>query len=86
MYHHMITLVTLVSTVSPSALKWNPVETATDVPPAVFPFTAHPDLKIPHFADARPVEFFQLFFGNDTMELLVQETNRSGNKQVSKLS
>ena len=47
MYHHMITLVTLVSTVSPSALKWNPIETATDVPPAVFSFTTHAGLKIP---------------------------------------
>ena len=75
----MITLVTLISTASPSALKWNPVETAADVPPAVFPFTAHPGLKIPLSADARPVEFFQLFFGNDTMELLVEETNRSVN-------
>ena len=63
----MIILVTLVSTVSPSALKWNPVETATDVPPAVFPFTTHAGFKNTTLADARPVKFFQLFFGNDTM-------------------
>ena len=29
---------------------------------------------------ARPVEFFQLFLGDDTTELLVEETNRSVNK------
>ena len=75
----MITLVILTYTVSQSALKWNAVETATDVPPAVFPFTAQPGLKIPLSADARPFEFFQLFFGDDTMELLVEETNRSVN-------
>ena len=78
----MITLVTLASTEFQTALKGNAVETATDVPPAVFPFTAHPGLKIPLSADARPVEFFQLFFGNDTMKLLVEETNRSVNKLI----
>ena len=64
------------STESKCALKWNAVETATDVPPAVFPFTAQPGLKIPFSADARPFEFFQLFFGDDTMELLVEETGQ----------
>lgn len=71
----MITLVKLTFTVSQSALKWNTIET---VPPAVFPFAAHPGLKVPLSIDARPVEFLQLFFG-DIMELLVEETNRSVN-------
>ena len=60
-------------------MRWNAVETATDVPPPAFPFAAHPGLQIPLSAAARPVEFFQLFFGDDTMELLVEETNRSVN-------
>ena len=72
----MITLVKLTFTVSQSALKWNTIEM---VPPAVFPFAAHPGLKVPLSVDARPVEFLQLFFGDDIMELLVEETNRSVN-------
>jgi len=72
----MITLVTLVSTISPSALKWTPVETATDVPPAVFPFTAHPGLKL--MPDQSSFSSCT-FFGNDTMELLVEKTSRSVN-------
>lgn len=61
-------------------MKWNAIETATDVPVAAFPFTARPGLRIPLSAEDRPVEFFQLFFGEDTMELLVEETNRSVNR------
>jgi len=63
-------------------LKWNAIDTATDVPAAAFPFTAQPGLHIPLSADARPVEFFNLFFGDDTMELLVEETNRSVNSVI----
>jgi len=51
-------------------------------PAAAFPFTAQPGLHIPLSADARPVEFFNLFFGDDTMELLVEETNRSKNSVI----
>ena len=46
----MITLVTLESTVSQSALKWNAVETATDVPPGVYshlPLLSPPILLLP---------------------------------------
>ena len=57
-------------------MKWDAIETANDVPAAAFPFTAQPSVRMPLSADARPVEFFQLFFGDDTMEFLVEETNR----------
>jgi len=57
-------------------LEWTAIENASDTPPVAFPFTAHPGLRIPLSADARPSEFFALFFGDDTMELLVEETNR----------
>jgi len=57
-------------------LEWTAIENASDNPPVAFPFTAHPGLQIPSSADARPSVFFALFLGNDTMELLVEETNR----------
>ena len=56
--------------------EWTAVDTETDVGPTAFPFTAHPGLRIPLSVDARQSEFFALFFGDDTMELLVEETNR----------
>ena len=55
---------------------WDVVDPATDVSPPAFPFTAQPGPRIPLSRDADPIEFFQLFFGEDTREILVNETNR----------
>ena len=54
---------------------WRPVDNATDTSPEQFPFMAEPGMKTSLSSDS-PLDFFQLFFGYDTMQLLAEETNR----------
>ena len=51
--------------------KWKAVDPSSDTSPGDFPFTGQPGPQTSLTPDAQPYEFFQLFFGSDTIRMLI---------------
>ena len=59
-----------------SSLQWEVADSATDVPPTLPPFTKTHGPQTTLGAEASPIDFFSLFFDDSVLDLLVEETNR----------
>lgn len=62
---------------------WCEIDTTTKViPPPKFPFTANPGIKASISDADDPLEYFRLFFDENIMNYIVEETNRYANNHI----
>ena len=68
-----------------STLPWQPTNEAIDVPPPSLPFTRSSNSTITLPVTATPTEFSDHFMDEDTLSLVLDETNRQVYIQIKSI-